>query len=63
MMNTSVTDWELTLILFASLFTIVVILFIVSKWLNFHLITCCVRKRKIANRTSTGEQSTQVEEF
>ncbi len=62
-MNTKVTDWELTLILLASMFTILIVLFIVGKWLNFHLLTCClncIRKRKTSTTISVQEQSTQV---
>jgi hypothetical protein len=62
-MNTSVTDWELRLILLASIFTILIILFMVGKWLNFHLFTCCInciRHRKTSTTISVQEQSTQV---
>jgi len=63
-MNTQVTDFELTIILLASIFTILIVLFIVAKWLNFHLLTCCfnlIQNRKISTTISVREQSTQVE--
>jgi hypothetical protein len=63
-MNTQVRDWELTLILLASMFTILIILFIVTKWLNLQLLTCCLnwaRDRKSSTTISVREQSTQVE--
>ncbi len=62
-MNTHVRDWELTLILLASIITIVTVLFIVGKWLNFNVIACCVnwaRNRKSSTIISVREQSTQV---
>ncbi|CAF5075990.1 unnamed protein product [Rotaria magnacalcarata] len=61
-MNTQVTDRELTLILLASMLTILIVLFIVGKWLNFHLLACCfsrARNRKHHATTSIREQSTQ----
>ena len=63
-MNTQVRDWELTLILLSSIITIVTVLFIVGKWLNFNVIACCVnwaRNRKSSTTISVREQSTQVE--
>jgi len=63
-MNTQVTDWELILILLASISTILIVLFIVGKWLNFHLYTCCfnwIRNRKNSTTTSVREQSAQVQ--
>jgi hypothetical protein len=63
-MNTEVTNLELTIILLASISSILIVLFIVGKWLNFHLLTCCfnlIRKRKKSTTISVREQSTQVE--
>ncbi|CAF0949331.1 unnamed protein product [Rotaria sordida] len=60
-MNTQVTDRELTLILLSSIFTILVVLFIVGKWLNFHLLDCCfkwARNRKPSTAVSVTEQHT-----
>ena len=66
-MNSQVTDWELVLILLASVFTILVILTIVSRWLNFHLLSTCVnwsRNRKILRNTSSfADNTTQVGRF
>jgi len=62
-MNTYVTNWELMLILLASFSTIFVVLFIVSKWLNFHFLTCfhnCLRIRKISRAISVEEPLPQV---
>jgi hypothetical protein len=64
-MNTQVRDWELTIILLASTLTILTVLYIVGKWLNFHILACCfdwARNRKTSTTTvSVREQSTQVE--
>jgi hypothetical protein len=46
------------------MFTILIILFIVTKWLNLQLLTCCLnwaRDRKSSTTISVREQSTQVE--
>lgn len=62
-MNSQVTDRELTFILLASMLTILIILFIVGKWLNFHLFTCCfnrTRNRKPSTNVSSREGFTQV---
>ncbi|CAF3353132.1 unnamed protein product [Rotaria sp. Silwood1] len=61
-MNTQVTDRELTLILLASMLTILVVLYIVGKWLNFHLLACCfnrARNRKPSTTVSVTGQHTQ----
>lgn len=63
-MNTQVRDLELLFILLASLFTILIVLFIVGKWLHFHSLTYCfkwIRNRKNSTIVSVQEQSTQVQ--
>lgn len=63
-MNPPVGNLELTFILLASILTILIVLFIVGKWLNFHLFTSgfkWVRNRKTSTATSVREQSFQVE--
>jgi len=63
-MNTHVTDNELTIILLVSMFTILLVLFIVGKWLNFHLFASCsnwIRNRKTSTTVSVREQTTQVQ--
>jgi hypothetical protein len=62
-MTTQVRDWELTIILLASISTILIVLFIVGKWLNFHLFTSCfnwIHNRKTSTTISVQEQSLQV---
>ncbi|CAF0908954.1 unnamed protein product [Adineta steineri] len=61
-MTTHVTNRDLTMILLISMFTIFIILFIVGKWLNFHLFSSFlnwIRNRKTSTIISAREQYTQ----
>jgi hypothetical protein len=63
-MHAHVTDNEFTIILLVSVFTILLVLFIVGKWLNFHLFASCsnwIRNRKTSTTVSVREQTTQVQ--
>ena len=52
-MNTQVTNQELTLILLVSVLTILIVLFIVGKWLNFHIFACCINRIRIMQPSTT----------
>ncbi|CAF0815587.1 unnamed protein product [Adineta ricciae] len=64
-MSTHVPDRDLKAILFVSIATVLIILIIVSRWLNFHFCKCCfhwmrIRKTSITTpNTSAREHSTQ----